>query len=250
MNLSPFVANIVFDAFNTSSLANKGVVLILIALSLYTWMTLIGKSGDLKIIDRKNLKLIRQFHGRAHPAQLFIEAQGKFAPGIPVAHIYTSVMTELMSIMRRKGVVESDISAWQPGLTNFPLSETEMASIRAIADGQVSEQILVLESRMSTLATCSNTAPSIGLLGTVWGVMESFMAMANSGSGMMINSVAPGIAGALLTTVIGLVIAIPSIWGYNRLCDHVKATTVKVENFADELVADIARAHLFTKGVV
>lgn len=250
MNLSPFIANIVFDAYNTSSLANKGVIFLLVALSIYTCMTFIGKSGDLKIIDRKNLKLIRQFHGRAHPAQLFIEAQGKFAPGIPVAHVYSSVMTELMSIMRRKGVVEGDLSAWQPGMTNFPLSETEMASIRAIADGQVSEQILVLESRMSSLATCTTTAPSIGLFGTVWGVMESFMAMANSGSGMMINSVAPGIAGALLTTVAGLIIAIPSAWGYNRLCDHVKATTVKVENFADELVADIARAHLFTKEIV
>ena len=70
------------------------------------------------------------------------------------------------------------------------------------------------------------------------------MSMANSGSTMMITSVAPGISGALLTTVMGLLIAIPAVWGFNYLSDRVRSTSVKVRNFTDQLVADIARHHV------
>lgn len=240
--------NIVFQAYNTSSWANKGVVMLLLALSVYTWATIISKSGELKIMARKNLKMSRQLHGRAHPAQLYIEAAGKFAPGIPIATVYTEVMKSFMSILRKKGVEEPELVNWQPGAAGIKLTETEMASLRTVAESELSQQLLLIESRMSMLATCTSTAPSLGLFGTVWGIMESFMDMANSGSSLMVMKVAPGIAGALLTTVVGLLIAMPSAIIYNVLLDRVKFISVKTENFTEELITAIARIHTSSGG--
>ena len=204
--------NIVFQAYNTSSWANKGVVMLLLALSVYTWATIISKSGELKIMARKNLKMSRQLHGRAHPAQLYIEAAGKFAPGIPIATVYTEVMKSFMSILRKKGVEEPELVNWQPGAAGIKLTETEMASLRTVAESELSQQLLLIESRMSMLATCTSTAPSLGLFGTVWGIMESFMAMANSGSSLMVMKVAPGIAGALLAAWhLGMIAPVPLV---------------------------------------
>lgn len=242
--MDPFVANIVIEAFQTSSFINKVIVFVLCLLSLYTWTTLMGKTADLKIVNRRNATFRKNLKSRFHPAQLYVEASGAFAPGIPMAAIYSAAMKELVGILRIKGIPEDQINAWQPGMPGVSLTETEMASIKALAESELSEQIIFIESKMSAIATLTTTAPSLGLLGTVWGVMESFMAMASAGSAM-ITSVAPGISGALLTTVLGLLVAIPSSVGYNALSDHVKSTVVKTENFTDELMSTIARIHVF-----
>ncbi len=245
--MNPILANILFQAFYTSGLVNKIIVFALILLSLYTWMTLMGKGADLNIINRKNAAFRKNLKSRPHPAHLYLEAEGAFAPGIPAAAIYSAAMKELLDIMRIKGIPDEHIHAWRPGMSGVALSETEMATIKALAEGELSEQILFIESRMSSLATLTTTAPSLGLFGTVWGVMESFMAMTSAGSAM-ITSVAPGISGALLTTVLGLFVAIPSSIGYNTLGDKVKSTIVKTENFTDELMSSIARIYVFGTG--
>lgn len=93
---------------------------------------------------------------------------------------------------------------------------------------------------MGLLATAVSSSPMLGLLGTVWGVMDSFVAMAQQGS-VNLSAVAPGIAGALLTTVIGLLVAIPSAIGYNLLASRVRTLSVLMDNFADEFMAEVQR---------
>ena len=93
---------------------------------------------------------------------------------------------------------------------------------------------------MGVLATAVTASPFLGLLGTVWGVMESFSAMAKTGS-VQLSAVAPGIAGALLTTVIALLVALPSAIGYNMLTTRVKELHVQTDNFAQELIAEVQR---------
>ena len=244
MNTSFLLANIVFDAYRTSSGFNKFVVVVLFILSVYTLANMFGKGGALKISDRKNQKLLRQLRTKPHPAQLYLEVQGRFAPGIPMADVYAAAIKEMLSLLRKRGVLEADVAGWSAGLAPVALTESEIDAIRSCAESELEEQLIVIEDKMSSLAACTSTAPSIGLFGTVWGVMESFMAMASSGSTMMITSVAPGISGALLTTVMGLLIAIPAVWGFNYLSDRVRSTSVKVRNFTDQLVSDIARHHV------
>jgi biopolymer transport protein ExbB/TolQ len=95
---------------------------------------------------------------------------------------------------------------------------------------------------MGLLATAVSTGPFLGLLGTVWGVMDSFGAMANAGSAML-SAVAPGIAGALLTTVIGLLIALPSSIGYNMLTTRIRQLAVLMDNFSQEFGSDVQKQY-------
>jgi biopolymer transport protein TolQ len=244
LNTSFLIANIVFDAYRTSSVFNKLVVVLLVLLSIYTLANMVGKRGALNIIDRRNLRFLRQLRGKPHPAQHYIDVKGKFMPGTPMADIYSAAIKEMLSLLRKRGVLETDVAGWSAGLAPVALSEYEIDAIRSCADSELEEQLIIIEDKMSSLATSTSIAPSLGLFGTVWGVMEAFMAMADSGSTMMITNVAPGIAGALLTTVIGLFIAIPATWAYNGLADRVRFTSVKVRNFTDQLVADIAHQHV------
>jgi biopolymer transport protein ExbB/TolQ len=80
-------------------------------------------------------------------------------------------------------------------------------------------------------------APFMGLLGTVWGVMSTFAGIAQSREGATLAVMAPGVSAALVTTVAGLLVAIPSMFGYNWLVHNLRAFTVELDNFAQELVS-------------
>lgn len=240
--MAPLLGNIVYDAYAHSSGLNKFIVILLGCLSCYFWMIMMGKFGALEIIKKRNREFFVVFKKTFHPMQHFVETRSALPIGTPMSAIYGTAMKELVAILHRKGYTDEQINAHVSGAFEIALTETEMAAVRAQAEGELSEQIIIIESNMSTIGTFTSTAPSIGLFGTVWGVMEAFMAMASSGSAM-ITSVAPGISGALLTTVLGLFIAIPSSVGYNMLSDRTRASIVKTENFTDELLANIARIH-------
>ena len=83
----------------------------------------------------------------------------------------------------------------------------------------------------------------MGLLGTVWGVMEVFSAAAQEGNASL-TTVAPGVAAALATTVAGLLVAIPSMFGYNWLVHNLRVATVEMDNFAQEFSAKIEAEYL------
>ncbi|MFN9959121.1 MAG: MotA/TolQ/ExbB proton channel family protein, partial [bacterium] len=104
------------------------------------------------------------------------------------------------------------------------LEHAENAIQRAIA-----RQVLRYETSMIFLATIVSGAPFIGLLGTVWGVMEAFSAVADQ-QAASIRTLAPGVSAALLTTIAGLVVAIPSMFGYNFLLGKVKQLSMEIEN--------------------
>ena len=86
--------------------------------------------------------------------------------------------------------------------------------------------------------------PYLGLLGTVIGVMITFAVIAKSGE-VEVNSIAPGIAGALLATVAGLAVAIPALFGYSYLSSKIKDAITDMEVFIDEFIARIAEAYPF-----
>ena len=100
----------------------------------------------------------------------------------------------------------------------------------------LARQVIKCESKMTLLGTIISGAPFLGLLGTAWGVMDSFGSMSAQVS-VTLNDLAPGVAGALLTTVAGLVVAIPSVFGYNYLSTRTRKTITDMENFAS-LLAD------------
>ncbi len=107
-------------------------------------------------------------------------------------------------------------------------------------DVQIQKEMGGIESRLLFLATTGSAAPFIGLFGTVWGIMISFQAIANS-QNTNLAVVAPGIAEALFATAIGLLAAIPATIFYNMFTADTARIGSRLENFADEFSAIISR---------
>lgn len=104
----------------------------------------------------------------------------------------------------------------------------------------ISEEVEKLEARLSFLATTANTAPFIGLFGTVWGIMDSFREIGVRGS-TSLAIVAPGISEALIATALGLATAIPAVLGYNYLVGRLRRLTSKLESASGHIINLVTR---------
>ncbi len=122
------------------------------------------------------------------------------------------------------------------------LSERSITSIRALLDGGATRETQKLQSKLVFLTIGIAGGPYLGLLGTVIGVMITFAVIAKSGE-VDINSIAPGIAGALLATVAGLAVAIPALFAYSYLASRIKDAILGMNTFIEEFIARIAEAY-------
>lgn len=128
------------------------------------------------------------------------------------------------------------------GAATAGLDEKALGSIRAAMDAVRVRQQQRMNAFMVLLTIAISGGPFIGLFGTVVGVMVTFAAIAASGD-VNINAIAPGMAAALLATVAGLGVAIPSLFGYNYLGAQIKALSADMEVYADELGARVAEEY-------
>jgi len=131
------------------------------------------------------------------------------------------------------GLQEYDFQQQSGGasLSREDLMDTVRRSIQRASALTASD----LKKGVSALATIGSTAPFVGLLGTVVGVINAFQGIATSGSGG-IGAVSAGIAEALVETALGLVVAIPAVWFYNYLTGRVEYFNVEMDNSSSELV--------------
>ena len=114
-----------------------------------------------------------------------------------------------------------------------------MQAIKATLDGGLVREVQKLNSNLIFLTIGIAGGPYLGLLGTVIGVMITFAVIAKSGQ-VEVNSIAPGIAGALLATVAGLAVAIPALFAYSYLSAQIKDAVSDMQVFIDEIVTKIA----------
>ncbi len=144
-------------------------------------------------------------------------------------HIYKVGMEELMG--RFKAYKERGQQA--------SLTPQAIGAIKATLDAGLVKETHRLNSQMVLLTIAISGGPFLGLLGTVVGVMITFAAIAAAGD-VNVNSIAPGIAAALVATVAGLAVAIPALFGYNYLSSRIKSITADMQVFADELITKLA----------
>ena len=128
-------------------------------------------------------------------------------------------------------------------LPDGSIAPQSLAAIRAAMDAQMVREMQRLNNLMVLLTIAIAGGPFIGLLGTVVGVMITFAAIAAAGD-VNVNSIAPGIAAALLATVAGLAVAIPSLFGYNYFQVRIKDTVSDMSVFVDEIVTRIAEGNI------
>lgn len=127
----------------------------------------------------------------------------------------------------------------EQGLGRKGLAGRSIQAIRATLDGGLVRETQRINSKIVLLTICISGGPFLGLLGTVVGVMITFAAVAAAGE-VNVNAIAPGIAAALLATVAGLGVAIPSLFGYNYILTRVKEATSDMHVFIDEFVTRMA----------
>ena len=214
-------------AFWDSTLPGKVIVLILFLGSAAAWTIMWTKSVQLKTAASLTNIFLTDFR-KNNDLNSIIQGIEKYQ-NTPLANIFRSGYNASLEIKSESNYDEDQII--------FTTSQLE--SIRSAIDCSVANQALDLEDQMGLLATAVSAAPFLGLLGTVWGVMDAFSGMADSGSAAL-SAVAPGISGALLTTIIGLIVALPSMIGYNLLSSKIRFIAVQMDNFSQELISRIS----------
>lgn len=232
---TPVLASMWYAFATSNFLSGKMIVLVLVAASIVAWSLMLTKRQELRRAEEESRRFMQAFRRENHPLTLFLRKQA--FPASPVQAIYDSACQAVNIELDARGVADE---LFHRGLDHVRMTPLQVGAVRNAAERQVADQILGLESRMGLLATAVSASPMLGLLGTVWGVMDSFVSMAQQGS-VNLSAVAPGIAGALLTTVIGLLVALPSAIGYNLLASRVRTLSVLMDNFADEFMAEVQR---------
>ncbi len=226
----------VFFAFGQSNIAGKVIVAMLMAGSVIVWSVMLTKHSQLRDAYLSTQRFIKAYRKESHPAGLYLKRQTfKLSP---LSRIYVSCCEELGSNLEAAGSNPDDLLLGAVGEDRLRLGDRQLSAVRGVIERELADEALALDQYMGLLATATTTAPFLGLLGTVWGVMDAFGGMAVKGSALL-SEVAPGISGALITTVIGLVVALPSAIGYNFLSERIRKINVISHNFAQELVNDV-----------
>lgn len=218
----PFLASTinVWQVFLTTDSVGQAVIALLAVFSIFAWAVMLGKYAELKKLRELNLLFERKLAQERHILDLPENLRNR--RDIP----YADLLADALEAYWRAAAIGKE-----KGDENMRsrLEHAENALQRALAS-----QSLRYESSMIILASLVSGAPFMGLFGTVWGIMEAFSAVATQASAS-IQTLAPGVSAALLTTIAGLVVAIPSVFGYNILLGHVKKMITELENYASNL---------------
>lgn len=224
------------EAFLKSDLIGKFIVISLLGLSFVCLAKFLYRQSVFKATDVEHEHLDLLYKQRVYPGAMIYD---RLSNGICNVEIYKAVMLELIKYLDKRGVTKDQLRNWN-GDTPMPaLTQQELSKIKVVAENELGKQLRALEGDLNFIGTIAVLAPSLGLLGTVWGVLLSFMSMADGSGAAIITNVAPGIGGALLTTVAGLVVSLPTTVAYNMFCSKHRTYTVQAESFVDKLIADI-----------
>ncbi len=226
-------------SFTESSFVGQAVVVFLLLGSVVAWTVMLYKHREFYLLKNQNAAFLEAFRTEHHPLSIYLRQ--KLFPNSPSFRIYLRSCT---SAARTLGMEKADISdlLTGPHQPHF-MSPTQLQIIRESAERELADQVLLMERDLIWLATVTTIAPFLGLLGTVWGVMQAFTGMAITGAPTL-STVAPGISAALLTTVVGLLVAIPTVVGYNLLSVRLRNETVGMDNFVQELIGEFHHAYV------
>jgi biopolymer transport protein TolQ len=209
----------------------KAIIVFLIFFSIIAWSVIGYKVLQMRRAKRLNYYFNEEF--RAQKAVMDIFDRKLQVEGCPLYAVYETGCSQLDARLKGPGGERRKQS----------VSIKNMEHIKRALENVVAQESLKLESGLIWLSVAATGAPFIGLLGTVWGVMSAFAGIAQAGSATL-AAMAPGVAAALITTVAGLLVAIPSMFGYNWLVHNLRTFTVGLDNFAQELVSKMETEYL------
>ena len=217
----------------TSSRETKFVLAILVLFSIASWYFIVLKWWQFRRM-------------RAHADRFMVEIE-KAARLEDAYHVAMRLPSSPYNRLLREGI--HFFSQLRPGglkeraegaAPAAALTTTQLEALRMVLAKEVAAERDAAARFIPWLATFGSVSPLLGLLGTVLGVMDAFIGIAVGGSGN-IGAVAPGVAEALVTTVAGLAVAVPSVMAYNLFVNRLGLFAGELEGFAQEIIGTMAR---------
>jgi biopolymer transport protein ExbB len=237
--------------FRSTEESGWAIIILCAIMGLISWIVMIGKTLYLGHVSEDNAAFLDQFKSLTGDNLAMLDheesteektlAQTPIAQAIfgghdhfqssPVYHLYHRAIQEVHQRMGRSA-----------GAQAAALTPAAVGAVKAALDAEMMREAQKMNSQMVLLTIAISGGPFLGLLGTVVGVMITFAAIAATGD-VNVAAIAPGVAAALLTTVAGLFVAIPALFGYNWLASKIKEAIVDMRMFNDELITRIAETY-------
>jgi biopolymer transport protein TolQ len=208
------------------------ILSILVIMSLISWMVIFRKIRQFRASSHDTDSFLKSFRRSHQLAE--IAGQAETYGTSPLSGIFKSGFKELQSISEMRNEV-GGLRAQKE-----PLRESDYELVEMAMERSATEEMGKLEKQVVFLATTASSAPFMGLLGTVVGIMDSFWSIGERGSASL-AIVAPGIAEALLATIVGLGAAIPAVMAYNWANNRSKTTYDTAMNFVLEFMGRVRK---------
>ena len=260
---SPFFASGALRfAFEKATTEGKMTICALVVLSIFSWTVIITKGRQLYRARRAARNFFKAYRETRDPLEL--ARRGEEFDGAPAYELYYTGAQETEYHLKNNPVqvgghsnagASADSSAAATDTDIAPrqittrISPSSFDQVRVALERAASAQGLALEKGMIILSTAVAGGPFIGLLGTVWGVMETFSGIARANAASL-TAMAPGVAGALIATVVGLFVAIPAMFAYNYMVTMVRAITQELDAFASEYATALEHKYVDNRSMV
>jgi biopolymer transport protein TolQ len=206
-----------------AGLVVKLVLLVLVYFSVVSWTIIFFKVRSIHRASRDSERFLDFFWSKKR-FDLIQQGAGSFSAS-PLTVLFRDGYQELLRGQKKVEGSDHELEA------DLGRAENVARALRRASTQETHR----LEKYLTFLATTGSTAPFIGLFGTVWGIMDSFRSIGETGSASL-AVVAPGISEALIATAIGLVAAIPAVVAYNHFVNKVNILTGEMDNFSQEFL--------------
>src|SRR5664280_1132615 len=242
-------------AFEKATPEGKTTILVLFILSMFSWTIIITKFRQLYIARKASKKFYAAYNATRDP--LDIRRRGEEFDGAPAYQLYIRGADESAYHLKNNpvefkgGVVHStgggDTDQLARAVTP-KISPTSFEAVKVVLEEAAAAQAMSLEKGMIVLSTAVAGGPFIGLLGTVWGVMETFAGIAKANSASL-TAMAPGVAAALVATVTGLMVAIPAMFAYNFMVTTIRHLTQELDGFSSRYANQMEHAYVDNRDI-
>jgi len=215
----------IMGLFDHADIIGKTVIMGLLIISVITWAIIFDKLVKLIRLKSRASYFEERFWSAGSLDVLYDKIK---RPADPMQAVFVAGMKEWRAA-HDKGLV-----------TGSGSRSNVQARIDRILQVTIGREMAMIETWMTFLASVGSVAPFIGLFGTVWGIMHSFIGIAQA-QNTSLAVVAPGIAESLLATAVGLIAAIPATTAYNKFSTEIGRYAARLDNFANDFVATLSR---------
>jgi biopolymer transport protein ExbB/TolQ len=255
---SPILGSALEFAFKQATTEGKITICALIIVSVFSWTVMISKARQLILARRAAKKFFAAYRETRDPLDIYRRKQ-EF-DGAPAYELYVTGAEETEYHLKNNPVNIERVQSVVPGISTqaqtdviarsitTKISHGSFDSVRVALERAASTEALSLEKGMIILSTAVAGGPFIGLLGTVWGVMETFSGIARAQAASL-TAMAPGVAGALIATVTGLFVAIPAMFAYNYMVTTIRAITQELDAFANEYATALEHKYVDNRAI-